>query len=262
MKIKVTLYSDRNILIPLQYQPLLQAVIYQVLRNSSTNFAHWLHQEGYILDNLRAFKFFCFSGLIFHSPIKIIKEKAAMAISPGNFHFYLSSPKDEFIVNFLRGLYEQGNEITIAKEKLQVLKTEACEKEELPEEIILKPLQSPVVVSEFIREDKPCKYLLHNDQKISTNLIKNLIYKYKALYKKEPKFNNLEIAFCPELLPERSPTTRLITYKGYNGTPDIHIKGSLVPFRISGDLPLVRLGMECGFGEKNSSGCGFVERML
>ncbi|MDE0314038.1 MAG: CRISPR-associated endoribonuclease Cas6, partial [Candidatus Poribacteria bacterium] len=47
--------------------------------------------------------------------------------------------------------------------------------------------------------------------------------------------------------------TRLVDYKG------IKIRGVLCPFNVSGSIPLIQTGYECGFGDKNSAGFGMVE---
>ncbi len=39
----------------------------------------------------------------------------------------------------------------------------------------------------------------------------------------------------------------------------VNIKGSLQPFTVTGTKELIRIGFECGFGQNNSMGCGYVE---
>ena len=39
----------------------------------------------------------------------------------------------------------------------------------------------------------------------------------------------------------------------------IKIRGVLCPFRVSGSVPLIQIGYECGFGDKNSADFGMVK---
>ncbi len=50
--------------------------------------------------------------------------------------------------------------------------------------------------------------------------------------------------------------------KGLAGSENpIHIKGTLRPFTVTGPMELIRVGLECGFGQNNSMGCGYVDVM-
>ncbi|MFN3532716.1 MAG: CRISPR-associated endoribonuclease Cas6 [Candidatus Brocadia sp.] len=44
-----------------------------------------------------------------------------------------------------------------------------------------------------------------------------------------------------------------------NGKITGEIKGTLRPFTVTGPRELIRIGLECGFGQNNSMGCGYVE---
>lgn len=47
--------------------------------------------------------------------------------------------------------------------------------------------------------------------------------------------------------------TRLVDFKGTK------IRGVFAPFHVIGAPELIRIGYECGFGDKNSMGFGMVE---
>ena len=47
--------------------------------------------------------------------------------------------------------------------------------------------------------------------------------------------------------------TRLVDYKG------IKIRGVISPFHVIGTPELIRIGYECGFGDKNSAGFGMAD---
>ncbi|GIL20312.1 MAG: hypothetical protein BroJett041_14260 [Candidatus Jettenia caeni] len=48
--------------------------------------------------------------------------------------------------------------------------------------------------------------------------------------------------------------------EGFDGNRKyIRIKGTLQPFTVTGPKELIKIGLECGFGQNNSMGCGYVE---
>jgi CRISPR-associated endoribonuclease Cas6 len=51
-------------------------------------------------------------------------------------------------------------------------------------------------------------------------------------------------------------TVRSIDYK------ETKIFAYLAPFTVEGDVELIRVGYECGFGDGNSKGLGMVESMI
>lgn len=51
-------------LLPLNYQYEMSAVIYKILSSADTEFATWLHENGFQMDNGKQFKLFTFSAHI------------------------------------------------------------------------------------------------------------------------------------------------------------------------------------------------------
>ena len=72
---------------------------------------------------------------------------------------------------------------------------------------------------------------------------------------------NLEIKFMSSLMREKARKTKLITFKTEkNGKLfEIKTKGNFVPVKIKAPICLIQTALDCGLGEKNSSGFGFVE---
>ena len=63
MRIKITCDIGEGISLPINYNYFLASAIYRFLRESDPEYADFLHQEGYELEN-RRFKLFTFSQLM------------------------------------------------------------------------------------------------------------------------------------------------------------------------------------------------------
>ena len=97
MRIKITCDIGEGIRLPINYNYFLTGVIYQFLKESDPEYADFLHQDGYELEN-RRFKLFTFSQLMakrreirgdrihFHSPLT----------------WYVSSSQEPFLAKLRR----------------------------------------------------------------------------------------------------------------------------------------------------------------
>ena len=63
MRLKLTLSAKENVVLPVNYQHFLSAVIYQFIGTASAEHARWLHDHGFKSDS-KHFKHFTFSKLI------------------------------------------------------------------------------------------------------------------------------------------------------------------------------------------------------
>ena len=68
MKFKITLNISREHgnLLPFNYQYEQSAVIYRKLAQADTQYASWLHENGYLLNGSKRFKLFCYSPFIYN----------------------------------------------------------------------------------------------------------------------------------------------------------------------------------------------------
>jgi len=91
------------------------------------------------------------------------------------------------------------------------------------------------------------------------NLKKNLINKYETInnikYQKlnDPFNFNFDINYITKRMGN---ITKLMEFKN-----EIKIKAMEAPFSIEADPELIKIGYECGWGEKNSAGFGCVEQI-
>ena len=319
MRIKTTFSADKSGVIDFNYQHQIQALIYGFLSKSNPDYSQWLHQQGFVYKNDKRFKFFAFSGISFHGPIKIIRSMStnhsnnvanqynleespllakegiegrlkshkiqrdskqqsnnfsssngfsfkSSQTNPFTFSFQIASPVDKFIQHLIEGIFHEGNEIVLGRQKLNIHRIETLpdpiafnsEISSPKSEILLKPLESPLFIKKPMPPGQQDIYLFPGDNGYEELLNQNLMHKYETLFDKPYQGETLKFYF----LETKGKTVKQFTVfkKGLDGSVHpIHIKGTLQPFTVTGPKELIKIGLECGFGQNNSMGCGYVE---
>jgi len=123
---------------------------------------------------------------------------------------------------------------------------------------LLKPLESPLFIKKPMPPGQQDIYLFPGDNGYEELLNQNLMHKYETLFGKPYQGETLKFYF----LETKGKTVKQFTVfkKGLDGSVHpIHIKGTLQPFTVTGPKELIKIGLECGFGQNNSMGCGYVE---
>jgi CRISPR-associated endoribonuclease Cas6 len=267
MRLKIFLQTTSNAIIPINYQHSLQGLIYQALVSGDEEFALNLHQKGFSADSdnkRQNFKFFCFSGCDFYSRYIFDEKKENFMFKaskdyPLRLTFQIASPKTEFIEHLVNGLFRSGQEINFANNSFVVEKifTEAASQID-GDEVILKPCFSPIVM----RSNTSKMFLTYDQPEINNLLAKNLCSKHNILHPETPsELEKIEFQFMPNLLKPEAPKTKLITFKSKKDGKVIEIKtkGNFVPLQLKAPKEVIQTALDCGIGEKNSSGFGFVE---
>jgi CRISPR-associated endoribonuclease Cas6 len=261
MKIKITAVSNKNMLIPFNYQYILQAAIYNLIKKSSDDYALFLHNTGFI-DGHKHLKLFTFSKLFFHH----FKTFSKGFKDVRNFTFFFSTPITKSYENLVLGIFSEQklhlkffgkmNEFTI--ESVEVLP-----EIEFSNSMKMKCL-SPIAIAtrqseEFFNKQHFLNYMNPKERPIFVeNLRLNLLRKYQILNNQEfTGSEKFEFSFDPDyLISKNGRISKLIHFKN-----DIKIKAMEAPFTITADPDLIKIGYDCGFGEKNSGGFGMVERV-
>lgn len=254
LSVNKTAYGN---LIPLSYSYELSAWIYKVLASSDEAYASWLHDNGFSLENKR-FKFFTFSRLLFDNA-KPVKGTDRLAIFSDKATIFLSFAPEISTQNFISGIFS-NNEFTIGDRKSKVkFKVESIEL--LPSPDFSKgygqfQTLSPITVSMKNDEGKVIYTSPeHIDYDYGQLLLNNLKEKYRIYYGTEPAE---EYSF--EFKQLSSPRSKLIKIK--SGTPaETNVRGFEYTFYMKANPELLRIMHECGAGEKNSVGFGFVEHI-
>jgi CRISPR-associated endoribonuclease Cas6 len=254
MRLRVCFRLDRPIVVPINHQHLMAGVVYRYLECADADYAEFLHNEGYAAseggEDRRRFKLFTFS------PIRATRRQAngsVLRLGPGMAEWLVSSPVEKFLTEYATGLLSFG-EMRAGTATLPIVSVESLPTPATAETMRFTCL-SPIVSSETTYEGgaRSTRYRFPDDPAFSESIRQNLLGKYAALYGRAPADDRLSLTFDRDYLA-RQPHggTKLIEFKG------IHIRGAFAPFTLTGSPELIRLGYECGFGEKNSSGFGMV----
>ena len=255
MRIRLTINrTTKQRMLPMDYPYYISAWIYKVLLQADTDFAQFLHEQGYGQSESKRYKLFCFSRLDFGKP-KLWKEKKLFEISVHDIALQISFDVTEAASNFIKGLFMR-QEFYLG-DKFNGIDFRVARVEALPEpafaERMVYRLQSPWVVSYRTDEDKHAQYLSPNDELFETLAIKHLVEKY----------NNTRNADA--ISPGQIQLNRKGAFKraGFvikpNTVEESRIVGNLFNFELTAPVEVHRMLWGAGVGEKSSSGFGWVE---
>jgi CRISPR-associated endoribonuclease Cas6 len=254
MRIKLTLQkTGRASLLPINYNYEISAWIYKIIRGADTDYADFLHNQGYTLAG-KQFKFFTFSAL--HIPkrnivgdrIEILSEEISLLVS-----FWVEEASEKFIIGlFQNQALRLGDKISQVDFMVRQVESMAWT---LPEDKVRFRMLSPLVVSR--KNDRGLDdYLSPTEPDFEKLLLKNLLDKYMAAGKPVPA-SWQDYAFGFRLLTEQ-PKEKRIILKAH--TPQqTKVKGYLFDFELVAPVALLEAGYLAGFGRYNAEGFGCVE---
>ena len=249
MRIKILADVRDSITLPINYNYQLAGVIYRFLTESDPEYATFLHEEGYAAAEKR-FKLFTFSQLM----------AERRSITGKTIHFrstltwYIASPVERFLSHFADTLLTEGR-LSIGQHQLRIKDVTVPRIPHFQSEMQFRCL-SPITMSTKREHNgkQAMHYCLPEDPALSELIRQNLIRKHEAIHGRAPYDDTLTFHYDENYINRRrGRVTRLVDYKG------IKIRGVLCPFHVSGSIPLIQVGYECGFGDKNSAGFGMVE---
>jgi len=237
MRLKINLSSsNRNYLIPYNYNHILSAIIYRKI--ADLDLAAKLHFS-------KDFKFFTFSQIYF-SDWK--RTKKGIISKDGKLYFYISSPNEQLIKSLVEGHLE-STEVDFKGKKLLVEQIELLKSPSFKENMKLKTM-SPVSASIKREIDGKLKIwdLGPGDERFYESVQKNLVNKYTSFYGDYD--GDRWVRIKPNM---KTAKRRRIEIKG-----DFH-RGYMMEFEMEADPRLVEFAYECGLGERNSMGFGMVD---
>lgn len=239
MRLIIELNAKEVLLLPIHYNHLVQALIYNTLESE---FASFLHDRGFEGGG-RTFKLFTFSRLIgkfrindgkigFEPPVKLI----------------ITSPVEQFCQSLLNRLLTKNDaqlgEVLIKVESVKV------EKPAVTGESVKLRLLSPVVAYSTLYRGDGSKYTCYyqpGDAEFTRIVAENLRKKHRAICNCEAPEGEVKIK------PLRQPKLHVLEYKGNV------IKGYSGILVIDGPPELLQVAVDAGIGSKNSMGFGCVE---
>ncbi len=258
MRLKIELYGNGLKKFPFNYHYQFSSAIYLLLKFSSPEFSEFLHNKGYNLNG-KKYKLFTFS-LKFE---KYQTSSTEILLESPKIYLTVTSPKiDEFIKNFVIGSFERtffyisfgGSDY-----KLLIKNMELLPEPEFTNEMKFM-MTSPMVLSsvrEFNGKQSPYYLRPEDTDELNRLLTNNLRNKYEIISNKKNE-GEVTLVFDENYIKKHPRITKKITINEHGRYP-IDIIGIQAPFRIEGDKELIKVGYECGFGEKNSMGFGMTE---
>ena len=266
MRIKLTLIpKEKKCTIPINYQYPLSSAIYKILFSASKDYANFLHKQGYLSEHGKPLKLFTFSYLNIPG-VKNINNTLTVWGSPPC-TLYVSSPLlEDFIQNFVIGLF-QNQEVAIGNKyivgRFIIQQVESIMPPNFSNKAYFKCL-SPFVLSTMKeRNGKIMPYYYRaNDPELGEAVRKNLMQKYKTIYKKAPEDESLHFELDKKYIDRRggfNKISKLITIKENSETEKTKIKSILAPFSFCGSPELMKVAWEAGMGNHCSQGFGMID---
>jgi CRISPR-associated endoribonuclease Cas6 len=248
MKIELSLetYRNEHFVVPKVNLHLFQGFIYNLFSEKRSAF---LHDHGYEFEG-RRFKLFVFSWprakkirieedrIVFQNPVSIV----------------LASPVSEILQDLVNGAL-LNQTLRIGNNEIQCTRIHVLPEPDLTENIKVKALSPITSYSTMYRKDGSPYTVYHSpaETEFKNQIHENLVKKYRLVNR------NVSI---PEgkisIEPIGTPRQQIALFKKEDPRP---IKGWWGIFRIKGPVELIRVGLDAGFGAKNSGGWGCVEML-
>lgn len=261
MRLLIKLISYNTTEVSLNYNYALSSAIYSLLKFGSPEFSEFLHSQGYVSNN-RTYKLFTFaikfeSTQLVNNHLKLISPIA---------YLYVSSPLvDDFIKNFVIGTFEnQKLEIysEFIKSTFKIHQAELLPSPTFNGKTHFKMI-SPLVLSKRSGLLDSAYYFRYDDDinEINRILNQNLANKYFAIFNKPYEGEGVTLSwdldYAINALKKNKKLSKKVTITK-DLSNKIDVIGIFCPFFIQGEPELIKVGYECGFGEKNSMGFGMV----
>ncbi|QNU65557.1 CRISPR-associated endoribonuclease Cas6 [Ruminiclostridium herbifermentans] len=244
MYCRLTISSSDKIVLPFQYNHIIQALLYKFINDEE--YSNFLHNNGYT-HNKRSFKLFSFSNII-TKPLKIDRETKKF-VFPEEISIYISCVDAEFLKYIFQSFAVSEKELRIHNNLAHISNVFFRQDvQNYKEEMEVRTLSPITTYSTLFSADgkKKTYYYTPYEEQFSENIRKNLIKKYCAFYDKEPEDTSFSIK------PLGKIAERIIIYKGFV------IKAYSGDFKISGSEELKKMAFASGIGSKNSQGFGFI----
>jgi len=239
MHICIEMSGDKKLVLPIHYNHIIQAFIYNTIDKELADF---LHNEGY--GDSRKFRLFCFSNLTGRS--KTESDKGSIIFEPPVF-LEVASPDDKFCESFANKILKKA--VRLNSNSLEITSIKVDRQDVMKEEITINTL-SPVTVYSTLKRPDDSKYTCYfqpGEDDFSRIADENLRKKYRAFTGMEPPDGKVSFT------PLHQPRLHIVIYKGFV------IKGYSGKLRLKGPRELLQMAVDAGIGSKNSQGFGCVK---
>lgn len=243
MRFNITLGFETPLELPIQYNHILQGMIYDSLPDEG--FRRWLHEKGMTYGK-RNFKMFTFSRLLGKFRLDVKKRRIKFFDKA---HLFVSSAIDEIISELGTGLLSK--DISLIGQRIEVKEVRVLPEPEIGEKVRIEMLSPVVVYKTYEKKSKKyTNYYGPMDNEFNQLLADNIVRKYISLYGQKPENSSFNI----KPLGQGYNNEKIIKYKG------LVIKGWMGTFSLKGNPKLIKLAYDGGLGSKNSMGFGCFQR--
>jgi len=249
MRLKVTFQNatGEDILLPMHYNQVLQALFYNTL---SDEIAEHLHTQGFPFEK-RKFKLFVFSRI----QEKAKHDERGLLRFGSEITLFFSSPVLNLIQDFGTKLFT-SSEATLWHQKVKLSSLEVVGAPQINNPVLVRMLSPCTVYSTKVVDGKrQVYYYKPYEEQFSTLMRSNAIKKYKAfLSMKGESFDteyldNMKFSIIPANFSVKR-NEKVLYFK------DTVIRAYTGVFQLSGAPELLWITYEAGLGDKNSQGFG------
>jgi CRISPR-associated endoribonuclease Cas6 len=240
MRVCLVFNAVGDVILPIHYNHLVQAMIY---KNISKDLADFLHDRGFLLGK-RRFKLFTFSRLNGRFTIDGTKGRITYH---GDLSLQISSPIERFVADITNSIMKRGS-IILGGNKLTVKEMAfPASFEARGEKVTIRMLSPLTVYSTLMTPDgrKKTYYYSPYEKEFSELVSINAKKKHFLLTGRVLKSG---IKISPLKVKEV-----VVIYKGNV------VKGWMGTFALKGPLSLIKTVYEAGLGAKNPQGFGMFE---
>lgn len=265
VRLKLTLLSsNRETVVPYNYQYALAAVIFKKIADADQAYADFLHQKGYGQnDYSRHFKFFTFSNL----QGKFVNSKNALKLQGNQSEFVLACHMPDFAESLIKGVFadqrisigDRSAQADFTVSQIEVLPAVFSKEDEQTVHTVTLKLISPMVVGR--KNDRGNDdYLSPEDEDFISLLKQNLAEKLAVAF--DPEIASQETIHKPFTLKAcrlEKLKSRLTTIKAGKDA-ETKVRGFLgFELEMEASGKVINMALDAGLGGMNAMGFGCVE---
>lgn len=239
MRLKIIFNCDSGTVLPYNYNHRLVKVINRAIHSVNP----------LACNRYSGFNLFTFSQLYFDQ--YSIAEEGIQNMGE-TIHWYVSSPRIFFLEELLKGL-EYTGQICLGPHQMEIQDVEVLGDPDIGPHMEFSCMSPISIAYQPTTADSRPRYGRIEDHDFGEKLRQELINKYYRVYDSLPSDESLTIKFNQQYIKNKRRVSRLVDFNG------VKILGYMVPFTVTGNPELIRLGYQLGFGNRNSCGFGMVK---
>ena len=239
MQLRVTIRIKDNLVLPVDYNYILQSMIYKALGNNQ-EYSSLMHDQGFG-NSGRSYKFFSFSrveGQCFISDNKLVFKDSIS--------FEVRSIIPQFIILIYKYFQEEG--CTFGRKRYRDVELK-LEDRTIEQTDLVANMVSPVCAFSTDFDTKHTRYYNPGEEEFYTRINNSFKSKYEALYGIVPES---DIRISKELVIREDKM--LTKYKGFL------IEAWFGRYRIAGERKYLDFLYQTGIGSKTAQGFGLFEK--